>query len=800
MLSAEIDKIGGQTRTRIRRREPENEMAYILPYPFEMPEEDHKKVIKRVGGFRIAQVIIHNKHLVGKGFWDYVSSFVSKTAIPFLLEQAIGLFTDDKEQVKEITNLILPFIEILGKDAIDFIIKNASKGLDWIINKLQIKAKTANKLENKLMETINKKTKKGKGKRGGYIKLDDFIMKHHKRLGRGFNESLMNGLLWTTKKIIAPIAQTVLPPVINTAVAKTFDTIPQYLAERLPGNYEYEDPSKKSARKQAEEIARERFRRYYEATHQKPREAHEEKAKLGTTRTAGKIFDKSKSFWENHLEPLAEPITEIAKAAFADYAQGALWGRPSVIQGAIDDYRRRNNQPPRPPPRPPNTIEMTRMTKPREMTDIAGVKKLSGTMGQLQLRPPLEEEFKMEKRPEEKSTLITMSQKPTAKAPKTEAEKEAIKQRVRANAQEQLQNISIKPQLKLALAEAHMTAQPAIKEPIQSKPILKPSAYSRPGLTIGYRASMPNKGKVQEYLSPEDKAKFERFYSPEERKILLSPAVRRPEPEQKDYFEDIFSSIPLPPRLTVAEHRAMFNKPLKRPSIEEIGVFMETPPQERRRLSQEGPEKTVFYPSTPKLKPKSIVKSSQSFLAPREYPELLISSTPLFSTTPIASRQPSRQPTPARSRSSSFIHDMPEQKQDLSFVRAYPEQQHERAIPTRQLSARDLQLQQAILDAEKAIEKYDTKRSITGLSKRKGSGACCYSCKMKRGKCRNGRGWWDDHKGKILGALSTAATLGSMAYIGNELYGSKGNSSSPAIVPDVGEGDYNPSRYSHLDY
>ena len=89
------------------------------------------------------------------------------------------------------------------------------------------------------------------------------------------------------------------------------------------------------------------------------------------------------------------------------------------------------------------------------------------------------------------------------------------------------------------------------------------------------------------------------------------------------------------------------------------------------------------------------------------------------------------------------------------------------------------------------------KRSITGLSKKKGGGVCCRSCKIKKGKCRNGRGWWDDHKGKILGALSGAATLGSMAYAANQLYGN--SSKGRSAIPDIGQNDYNPSNYSHLD-
>ena len=701
MLSAEIDKIGGQSRTRIRKREPENEMAYILPYPFDMPEEDHKKVIKRIGGFRIGRVIMCNRDKVGKGFWDYVSSFISKTAIPFLLEQAINLFTNDKEQAKEITNLITPFIEILGKDGIEFIIKNASKGLDWIINKLKIKAKTVNKLENKLMEKL-KKTKKGKGKKGGNIMLTDFIMKHHKRLGRGFNESFMDGLLWTTKKIISPIANIVLPPVIGTAVSKGFDVLPQYLAERMPGDYEYHDPSKPDAKKIARQQAEERFKRYYEATVQKPREAHEEKASLATTRTAGKIFDKNKSFWENHLEPLADPLMEIGKAAIGDYIQGKLWGRPSVVQGIIDDVRR---------PRPPR--------------------------GQPRGQPP--------------------------KAP------------IRASSDEE-SKMEILP---IAYPVQKVPTQP------QSTQLIKPSAYSRPGLALSYRASMPNKGKAAEYFSPEDKAKFERLYSEDERKELMS-GVKRPEkitvakrgPQPFSEFD--FSSFPQTPVLSVAEHRAMFNKPLKPAPIGE-SIFLETPPQERRRLEQQQPKPTIFQPS--------IVKSSQSFLRPKEYPELYIAPSP---ATPLMSRQP----TPARSRSSSFLYDMPEQ--NLSFVRA-----HESAIPTRlgtiasRQSARNLELERAILDAEEAVRKYDTKRSITGLSKKKGGGSCCRSCKMKKGKCRNGRGWWDDHKGKILGALSGAATLGSMAYAANQLYGNSSKGSS--AIPDIGQSDYNPAKYSHLD-
>jgi hypothetical protein len=75
-----------------------------------------------------------------------------------------------------------------------------------------------------------------------------------------------------------------------------------------------------------------------------------------------------------------------------------------------------------------------------------------------------------------------------------------------------------------------------------------------------------------------------------------------------------------------------------------------------------------------------------------------------------------------------------------------------------------------------------------------GSGSCCRACKMKKGKCKKGKGWWSDNKAKILGGISGAATLAGMAYVGNKLYGSKSNEPG-----NLGQMEYDPSKYSHLD-
>jgi hypothetical protein len=740
MLSAEIDKIGGQTRIRKRVREPvmtmdddieggqmrirkrvreispENEMAYILPYPFEMDEEDHKKVIKRIGGFRIARVILCNHQKCGKGFWDWSAIAIAKTTIPFLLKKAIMLFTNNTVDIEMIYEAIKPLIEVLGKEGIKFMMIHSKKGIKWIMKNLQKKVSDIRKKEIKILSKI-KNTKKGNGKRGGSIMLDEFIMKHHKRLGKGFNESFMNGLLWVNKKILAPIAQTVLPPVLNTAVAKTFDVVPQYLAERMPGNYEYEDPSKPNkADKQRDK--EEKFKKYYEATHQKPREAKEEKASSQTLRTAGKIFDKNKSFWENHLQPLAEPLGEIALSAVADYTRGALMGKPSVMGNLIHGNRQA--------PAPARILPSGIMSKSRPNT-----------------------------------------------APKSQAEKDAIKATVKANMFYQLADQKAK-QAREELPVAYPVGfNPPRQDVFQGRTLhFNPASHEIEMKMPGGQTEMkmPSKGDL-EMKMPARERRGTVPYLPEQ----IPQVMPKWRTEKRD--ESGRGRMRKGDGRLSSWWKKHKGKILKGLAIGAVsGAVLGHKINQRIRRQEVMPPSSYTIPGydrynelhQPSYPPAHWREGGGSFWQKHKSKILgtLALGTTLGATALIGSKinrnirsQPVLQPSSYTIPGYGVVASRANVEEDDAFD-APPESWY---IPSQD----------------------DDKKG----------GSCCRACKMKKGKCKKGKGWWSDNKAKILGGISGAATLAGMAYVGNKLYGSKSN--EPASFGHMEE--YDPAKYKHLN-
>jgi len=390
MLSNEIDRInngGLLQRTRVRRRpdpEPEPEMS-ILPYYGDetnlskplRPHEEHKivKHIKELGGFKTSKMIAQRK-MHGAGFMDFIKDIAGSAAGKFVkvaLSTIITLFTGIPAET--IIETLTPFIEELGTDILGFVVKNANKGFQWIVDKLQEKKDIKDGKKKK------KKTKKTKKKKAGlglkmlnpdhplynrlmneYIPLDEVINRNKKKLGSGFNEKFMDGLLWFTHDLVKPIVSHI--PIIGTAVGAAVGDIPKYIAERMPGSYEYHNP----------------FEKEPDQPYVRPPDVKREGVEKAITqsqlmkgrgrRTGGKIFDPSKGFWSNHLAPLAT----IAKDIALDYAGqelAAAWrGEKPVYQQLKDEFNRRS-VPQRPQGPPRSGIEMETLRPVAAAADAA---------------------------------------------------------------------------------------------------------------------------------------------------------------------------------------------------------------------------------------------------------------------------------------------------------------------------------------------------------------------------------------------------------------------------------------------
>ena len=400
MLSNEIDRInsgGLLQRIRDRRRpvpEPEPEMS-ILPYYGDetklskplRPHEEHKivKHLKEIGGFKTAKMIAHRR-MHGAGFMDFVKDIASSTAGKFIkvaLSTIITLFTGIPAET--IIETLSPFIESLGTDILGFVVRNADKGFQWIVDKLQEKKDIKDGKKKKKKKT--KKTKKNK--KGGlklltpdhplyhrlmneHIPLDEVIHRNKKKFGgKSFNDKFMDGLLWFTHDLVKPIVSHI--PIIGTAVGAAIGDVPKYFAERLPGTYEYHNPFESHPEAEQPYIRPPDIRR--EGIEKGITQSQVMKGR-GRKRRGGKIFDPKKGFWANHLAPLAT----IAKDIALDYAGqefAAAWkGEKPVYQQLRDQYNhrtlpQRQQGGPRPPGPPGAAIEMETLRPVAAAADAA---------------------------------------------------------------------------------------------------------------------------------------------------------------------------------------------------------------------------------------------------------------------------------------------------------------------------------------------------------------------------------------------------------------------------------------------
>src|ERR1700679_2556637 len=100
---------------------------------------DHKKMMKHIGGRRTALLIVKHHKLLGKGFFSKMSKKTFKTigdaGVKILIEIAIRILGEPFR--KEITLLIGHY----GVDALKYIEKYSSKGIGYIIKKLSLKNK-----------------------------------------------------------------------------------------------------------------------------------------------------------------------------------------------------------------------------------------------------------------------------------------------------------------------------------------------------------------------------------------------------------------------------------------------------------------------------------------------------------------------------------------------------------------------------------------------------------------------------------------------------------------------------------
>jgi len=380
MLSNEIDRInsGGllqRIRDRRRRLEPEPEMS-ILPYYGDeskplRPHEEHKivKHLKEIGGFKTAKMITHRK-MYGSGFMDFVKDIASSTAGKFIkvaLSTIITLFTGIPAET--IIETLSPFIESLGTDILGFVVKNANKGFQWIVDKLQEKKDIKDGKKKKKKKT--KKTKKGGLKlltpdhplyhrlMNEHIPLDEVIHRNKKKLGgKSFNDKFMDGLLWFSHDILKPIASAI--PVVGTAFGAAIGDVPKYLAVRLPGNYEYQSPFESHPEAEQPYVRPPDIRR--EGIEKGITQSQVMKGR-GRKRRGGKIFDPKKGFWANHIAPLGTIAKDIALDYVGQELAAAWKGEKPVYQQLRDEFNHRTLPPrpqggPRPPGPPGAAIEM----------------------------------------------------------------------------------------------------------------------------------------------------------------------------------------------------------------------------------------------------------------------------------------------------------------------------------------------------------------------------------------------------------------------------------------------------------
>lgn len=359
---------------------PEDGMAYIQPYPFTNREKAihrYKPVgkpynmpvgwtpecrkygicdyhqwrkrpisdFKKMGGFRVGKVLYMNRDKLGAGFLDMIKKFTTKSVLPVLLRSVVSLFARDSKDARMIVEALMPIVESLGTSALEFLITNAEKGFTYLYEKLLGKAEES---DIKLLKKIKgrgytRKTIKHGRPQDDLITLDEYILKNHKKLGRGFNDDIGNALIWFSKNLLAPFAELAVPiPVVGSAIGKFVGSAPEYMAERLSPGYTYKSPF--DADDDDDETTTTPSR-----VIEKPRAARE-KAVSSRTRRGGRYFDPKKGFFRNHLMPIIEGSAEIARDALFNVAMSKLAGEKNFMEEIRDDIRAARAARPRRPP------------------------------------------------------------------------------------------------------------------------------------------------------------------------------------------------------------------------------------------------------------------------------------------------------------------------------------------------------------------------------------------------------------------------------------------------------------------
>ena len=358
---------------------PEDGMAYIQPYPFtsrgramhgyrpvgkpyNMPVEwspecrkhgicDYNifrkrpiSYLKKIGGFRVGKVLYMNRDKLGAGFLDMIKKFTTKSVLPVLLRSVVSLFARDSKDARMIVEALMPIVESLGTSALEFLITNAEKGFTYLYEKLLGKAEES---DIKLLKKIKgrgytRKTIKHGRPQDDLITLDEYILKNHKKLGRGFNDDIGNALIWFSKNLLAPFAELAVPiPVVGSAIGKFIGSAPEYMAERVSPGYTYKSPFDAD---DDDETTKTPSR-----VIEKPRAARE-KAVSSRTRRGGRYFDPKKGFFRNHLMPIIEGSAEIARDALFNVAMSKLAGEKNFMEEIRDDIRAARAARPRRPP------------------------------------------------------------------------------------------------------------------------------------------------------------------------------------------------------------------------------------------------------------------------------------------------------------------------------------------------------------------------------------------------------------------------------------------------------------------
>jgi hypothetical protein len=298
---------------------------------------------KKIGGFRVGKVLYMNRDKLGAGFLDMIKKFTTKSVLPVLLRSVVSLFARDSKDARMIVEALMPIVESLGTSALEFLITNAEKGFTYLYEKLLGKAEES---DIKLLKKIKgrgytRKTIKHGRPQDDLITLDEYILKNHKKLGRGFNDDIGNALIWFSKNLLAPFAELAVPiPVVGSAISKFVGSAPEYMAERLSPGYTYKSPFDADDDETTTTPSR---------VIEKPRAARE-KAVSSRTRRGGRYFDPKKGFFRNHLMPIIEGSAEIARDALFNVAMSKLAGEKNFMEEIRDDIRAARAARPRRPP------------------------------------------------------------------------------------------------------------------------------------------------------------------------------------------------------------------------------------------------------------------------------------------------------------------------------------------------------------------------------------------------------------------------------------------------------------------